>query len=191
MLIGSISLLYIPAKCLERIIHSAIHNHDKPFLSDCQHGFIKGRSCSTQQVLTYHQWAKALDEGRQTDVVFLDHSKAFDKAHHNIMLHKLCSFGISGSLLIGVQIIFLIDSSVWLLMVIIHLGHQLRQGLPKALFWALSFFVTSISDLPDCVCSVNTIALYADDCKTSRIIDNSRDQTLFQHDLDKLAIGVD
>ena len=29
--------------------------------------------------------------------------------------------------------------------------------------------------------------MYADDCKTSRVIDNSHDQTLFQRDLDNLC----
>ena len=61
----SILLLPIPAKCLERIVHSAIYDH----------GFIKGRSCETQLILTHHQWATALDKGRQVDVVFLDFSK--------------------------------------------------------------------------------------------------------------------
>ena len=71
----SISLLPIPAKCLERIVHSAIYDHVSPFLTEWQHGFIKGRSCETQLILTHHQWATALDKGRQVDVVFLDFSK--------------------------------------------------------------------------------------------------------------------
>ena len=60
-----------PAKCLERIVHSAIYDHVLPFLTEWQHGFIKGRSCETQLILTHHQWATALDKGRQVDVVFL------------------------------------------------------------------------------------------------------------------------
>ena len=95
----SISLLPIPAKCLERIVHSAFYGHVSPFLSEWQHGFVKGRSCETQLILTHHQWATALDQGRQVDVVFLDFSKAFDKVNHAVLLQKLCTFGISGSLL--------------------------------------------------------------------------------------------
>ena len=56
----SISLLSIPAKCLERIVYSPSYDHVAPSLSDWQHGFIKGRSCVTQLVLTYHQWVKCL-----------------------------------------------------------------------------------------------------------------------------------
>ena len=43
-----------PAKCLERIVHSAIYDHVSPFLTEWQHGFIKGRSCETQLILTHH-----------------------------------------------------------------------------------------------------------------------------------------
>ena len=96
----SISLLPIPAKCLERIVHCAIYDHVSPFLTEWQHGFIKGRSCETQLILTHHQWATALDKGRQVDVVFLDFSKAFDEVNHAVLLQMLCNFGITGSLLL-------------------------------------------------------------------------------------------
>ena len=96
----SISLLPIQAKCLERIVHSAIYDHISPFVTDWQHGFGKGRSFETQLILTPHDWANALGEGRQVDVVFSDFSKAFDKINHSVLLKKLCNFGITGSLLL-------------------------------------------------------------------------------------------
>ena len=55
------------------------------------------------------------------------------------MLHKLCNFGTSGTLLNWCAE-YLFDRQ--LLMFIIYLGHQLRQGFPKALFWALSFLLS-------------------------------------------------
>ena len=95
----SISLLPISAKCLERIVHNAIYSHVSPYLSEWQHGFDKRRSCETQLVLTHHQWVKALDEGRQVDVAFLDFFKAFDRVSHPVLPQNLCGFGISGSIL--------------------------------------------------------------------------------------------
>ena len=93
----SISLPPISAKCLEHIVHNAIYSHVSPYLSKWQHGFVKGRSCETQLVLTHHQWGMALDEGCQVDVASLDFSKAFDRVSHPVLLQKLCGFGISGS----------------------------------------------------------------------------------------------
>lgn len=48
------------------------------------------------------------------------------------------------------------------------------------------FFAISISDLPEVVLRGSTIALYADDCKCSRIINTAGDLELFQQDLDNL-----
>ena len=86
---------YRQSKTCVYSIHSAIYDYVSPFLTEWQHGFIKGRSCEPQLILTHHQWAIALDKGRQVDVVFLDFSKAFDKANHAVLLQKLCNFGIT------------------------------------------------------------------------------------------------
>ena len=86
----SISVLSIQGQCQERIVHTAIYSHVSAYLSDWQHGFVKGRSTATQLILTHHNWAKTLDDGRQVDVDFLDFSKAFDLVPHNVLLHKLC-----------------------------------------------------------------------------------------------------
>ena len=100
-----VNFIFCPSKTssgrfrLEMIVHKATYSHVAPYLTDWQHGFTRGRSCATQLVLTHHQWTKALDDGLQVDVVFLDISKAFDRVSHDLLLHKLCNFGISGSLL--------------------------------------------------------------------------------------------
>ena len=66
----SISLLSILGKCQERIVHRVVYSHVSPFLNSWQHGFVKGRSCITQLVLTHHMWHKVLDDGLQVDTVF-------------------------------------------------------------------------------------------------------------------------
>ena len=53
-----ISLLSIPAKCQERIERNATHSRVAPYLTKWQHGFVRGRSCATQLVLSHHQWSK-------------------------------------------------------------------------------------------------------------------------------------
>ena len=50
------------------------------------------------------------------------------------------------------------------------------------------FFVIFISDLLEVVMPGNTIAVYADDCKTSRVITCLSDYPLFQSDLDNLYL---
>ena len=48
------------------------------------------------------------------------------------------------------------------------------------------FFVIFICDLPEAVLPGNCIANYADDCKSSRIVNSASDQNMFQEDLDNL-----
>ena len=55
-------------------------------INSTQHGFISGRS-------------SILDSGKQTDMIFMDMSKAFDKVSHTALLNKLCKYNIGGSLL--------------------------------------------------------------------------------------------
>ena len=94
-----ISLLPITAECLEQIVQTAVYKHIYRYLTEWQHGFVKGRSCETQLVLTQHQRAAVLDEGCQIDVTFFDFFRAFESVSRQLLLQKLCSFGISGSLL--------------------------------------------------------------------------------------------
>ena len=101
MLLRPVSLTSICCKLLEHIIYSHIFSHLKQhnILCDQQHGFRSGRSCETQLIITINDLAKSLDEGTQTDVIFLDFSKAFDKVCHKYLLHKLYHYGIHGNLL--------------------------------------------------------------------------------------------
>ena len=129
---------------------------------------------------------KTLDEGRQVDVAFLDFFKAFDRVPHNVFLHKLCYLGISGNLLNWCKdylsnrtqrvVIDGYSSSL----------SEITSGVPQGSILGPLFSVIFINDLPDVVCSNNTIALYADDSKMFRVIDCDEDLIYFQEDHDKL-----
>ncbi len=60
-----------------------------------QHGFRKGLSCETQLISTLQDWTLSADHKRQTDIVLLDFSKAFDKVSHQKLLRKV-DHGIRG-----------------------------------------------------------------------------------------------
>ena len=185
----SISLLSIPGKCQECIVYSAIYSHVSAYLSDWQHGFVKGRSTATQLILTHHMWAKALEKGHQVYVVFLDFPKPFDRVPHQALLHKLCNFGISGELLNWCQ-----DYPSNRRQKVVTDGYsssltEITSGVLQDSILRPLFFVLFINVLPDVVCSNSTIALYIDgidDSKMFRVINCDDDQMLFQNDLDKL-----
>ena len=57
-----------------------------------------GRSCLSQLLSHYEYILKQLEKGKNTDVIYLDFAKAFDKVDFGILLHKLKSHGVSGKL---------------------------------------------------------------------------------------------
>ena len=79
-----ISLTCILCKALEHIIASQVvkhlNSHDLQY--DLQHGFREKRSCETQLTMLVEDLARNLSKGKQTDLVLLDFSKAFDKVNH-------------------------------------------------------------------------------------------------------------
>lgn len=79
-----VSLTSIACKLLEHVVHGTVMDHfdQHNILCDEQHGFRARRSCETQLVITLDQIARNMDQGHQTDIIFLDFSKAFDKVPH-------------------------------------------------------------------------------------------------------------
>ena len=83
------------------------HLDENQILYDLQHGFRSRRSCETQlTVLIKEPHKKTLQDGKQTGVILLDLSKAFDKVNHEKLVLKLYSYvqpypGLRHSLLAG------------------------------------------------------------------------------------------
>ena len=88
---------------MERIIRDAViqHMNTNNLFSAAQHGFIKGKSCTTQLLEFLEDVSQALDEG--VDVIYLDFKKAFDKVPHRRLLVKLQGYGIQGKVLDWIQ----------------------------------------------------------------------------------------
>ena len=75
-----------------------VRAHLYRFISAVQHGFLPGRSCVTQLITVLDQIGAQLDAGKQTDIIYLDMSKAFNKVNHALLLHKLQHLNIAGRL---------------------------------------------------------------------------------------------
>ena len=82
-----ISLTCICCKLLEHIVVSNIMSHADKYniLYPFQHGFRKFRSCETQLIEFIDDVTRNLDDGKQTDVLIMDFSKAFDKVSHSFI----------------------------------------------------------------------------------------------------------
>ena len=96
-----ISLTCILCKVLEHILASNIVKHLdwQGILYDLQHGFREKRPCETQLIMLIEDLARGASVGKQTDIILLDFSKAFDKVNHSKRLWKLHQYGIRGHVL--------------------------------------------------------------------------------------------
>ena len=84
-----ISLTCILCKVMEHIIASNLSTHlnKHNILYELQHGFQEKRSCETQLIQLVEDLGRQLSLGKQTDLILLDFSKAFDKVNHLKLLY--------------------------------------------------------------------------------------------------------
>ena len=81
---------------MEKIIRNAVLHHMicNQHLSDDQHGFIHGRSCTIQLITVVDKLSEILDNGEDVDMIYLDFAKAFDSVVSptaTVKTRKLCS----------------------------------------------------------------------------------------------------
>ena len=69
---------------MEHIItsHMMSHANTQNIMYPLQHGFQRGLSCELQLIVFIDDVSKNLDQGKQTDCLIMDFSKAFDKFSH-------------------------------------------------------------------------------------------------------------
>lgn len=126
----------------------------------------------------------ALDNHSQTDTIYTDFSKAFDRLDHSILLSKLNNFGFDNNLLIFFQS-YLSNR----LQYVEYRGHKSHEfiatsGAPQGSNLApllFSIFINDIGDDIEC-----NILLFADDLKLYRTIETINDCLVLQKDLDTL-----
>ena len=94
-----ISLTCIASKLIEHILVSNIMTHfdSNNLLNPFQHGFRSKHSCESQLVSFTQEIFDNLENYKQTDLIIMDFSKAFDKVDHNLLIYKLFNLGVNVS----------------------------------------------------------------------------------------------
>ena len=158
-----ISLTCILCKTMEHIISSSLTKHfnQNNILYDLQHGFRDRRSCETQLLQLTEDLARNMTEGKQTDLILLAFSKAFDKVNHLKLLYKLQVHGVQGKTLGWIES-FLVGRSP----TVVLDGESsdelpVLSGVPQGSVLGPILFLLYINDLPENVQS--QVRLFADD----------------------------
>ena len=182
-----VSLTCLCCKILEHIIVSSVMKHvdTQSILTDCQHGFRARRSCESQLVTLTHDLASSLDNGKQTDMVVLDFSKAFDRVPHQRLLRKLHHFGIRGSTYHWISSFLSGRTQKVIIEGCSSDSVPVVSRVPQGSVLGPLLFLLFINDLPDKI--VSNTRLFAYDCIVYRQINRPEDCFILQEDLNSLA----
>ena len=174
-------------KVFERVIRSSIVKHldNNNLLPKNQHGFITGRSTLSQLLNQIEQLIRAWEEGKITDTIYLDFSKAFDKVDHNILCKKLKRLGITGKV------------GIWIREFLTGRYQQVSangclsdpapviSGVPQGTVLGPILFIIMIDDL-DSELLYSASSKYADDTRVTAKISNPEDAENFQSELNNV-----
>ncbi|BHF67049.1 Methyltransferase-like protein 9 [Sparganum proliferum] len=181
-----ISLTCILCKVMERIMKNELIDFLEVhgLLSNCQHGFRKGRSCTTNLLRSLQSWTRALDDRHEVHIAFIDFQKAFDTVPHQRLLHKLKKIGIGGNFLKWIENFLLGRHQV----VCIGQGKSdpamVGSGVSQGSVLGPILFLIYVDDAAralDC-----ELAMFADDMKIWSVIRGPADEDILQVNLNRL-----
>lgn len=182
-----ISLTCTAGKILEHLIlkHIVSFVEKNNLIVPKQHGFRKGLSTTTQLIETIHDLALTMDKCGQTDIIFLDLSKAFDRVSHPKLLQKLTHYLGDNSITKWIksylggrrQYVCYKDHSS-------DYGDVL-SGVPQGAVLAPMLFLLFINDL-HINCNA-TVRMFADDCIIYKEITCREDQIILNRALEHIT----
>ena len=190
-----ISLLSLPSKILERIVHNKLLDYllSNSLLSRSQFGFRPSSSTQEALISATTDWHKLLDSKANVAAVFFDLSKVFDSIPHSGILNALSGVSISGSLhqwfasyLSNPRQCVVLDGCS-------STSADVSSGVPQGsilgpLLFILYMYSITLVQLP--VSPDTKILLYADDILLYSPIYQSSDILIFQSDVDSISQWV-
>lgn len=181
-----VAILPTFGKLFESIVCDTLTDElSKKIVSVSQHGFLKGRSTSTNLVEFVSEAIRAIESGKQVDVIYTDVRKAFDTVQHDALIAKLEELGVHSSLLSWIDS-YLRDRTQYVKM----MGWESRvfavkSGVPQGSHLGPLLFLLFFNDVTK-VIKTSKFSLFADDLKLHRVISSVRDCNSLQSDITAL-----
>ena len=177
------------SKIFERIVKPQIQDflEENNLLCDSQHGFRQRRSCISQLLDHYNEVINDLEDGKISDVIYLDFAKAFDSVDHMILSRELKRIGISGKA--GIWIHNFLKNRFQQVIAENKISEPVKMisGVPQGTVLGPVLFLIMINTLSE-MDLTSRIKLFADDTRISFGIRNEDDIKTLQDDLDKIFI---
>ena len=145
----------------ERVVrkHMVHYLETNNLLTDKQHGFRSNRSCLTQMLDHFDDIFEGFTRGEDTDSIYLDYAKAFDKVDLDLLILKLKKYGF-GNKLVGWIQSFLSDREQVVVLNGVHSDiAKVLSGVPQGTVLGPLLFILFINDLEQIVTS-STVSFF-------------------------------
>ena len=149
---------------------------------DCQHGFIRGKLCTSNLLEVLDHVGSLLDDGKQVDMIYIDMSKALDMVNHGCLLQKLHEFGFGGSLLQWFSSYLMVRYQHVTVLGETSDTLPVSSRIPQDFILGPMLFLIYVNNLPELVLT-SCVAMLADDTKIYKQINSQEDATYLQADL--------
>lgn len=180
-----ISLLPLPGKLLEKLIHDRLMDYlmTGQILTRKQGGFRPGHSITLMAASFITDVLKSANFGQFTSAVFVDLRKAFDTIDHSILLRKLWSYGVRNKGQEWFKSYLTSRTQRTMVNGIYSDFLTITHGVPQGSVLGPVLFILYINDIIN-VISEPSIYLYADD---TVIFTSGNDSTVVQSHLQNLV----
>lgn len=182
---GIAKLSCIP-KLFEKIITDVLSYQSSSIFRSEQHGFRKSRSIVTNLLELTTFVNDGFVNKKQTDVVYTDFSKAFDKVNHNLLLFKLDQMGFSKPLINWIESYLKGRKQYVKFRTAQSHVINVTSGVPQGSHLGPLLFTLFINDLPSALQYCKSL-MYADDVKLLLAFKNPDDQSLLQIDINNFT----
>lgn len=180
-----VSILSSFAKVFEQIIYQRLFKHVSPCITSMQHGFMPKQSTSTNLLTLTDFIISNMDNGDQTDVIYMDMRKAFDIISHTLLLLCLKIYKLSDLTLnwfesyLGGRRQYVVYEGCR------SENYSTPSGVPQGSNLGPLLFLLAVNNIPHFITN-SILLMYADDLKIFKVIKNIKDCQLLEQDLKRL-----
>lgn len=181
-----IAILPTLGKVFELLICTRLNVELRGKLSRKQHGFLKGRSTSTNLMEFVSYTLNVIESKSQVDAVYTDIRKAFDQVRHGCLLQKLSELGFHQCMLDWIESYLLNREQYVKVLDYRSESFKVTSGLPQGSHLGPLLFVLYFNDVA-LIMKKAKCSLFADDLKIFHVVRNIKDAIDLQCDVDAFS----